>query len=67
MTDIAPDMSSRIVRSPIPDVESPDLPVTDYVFRTSPAGDDRVAIIDGVTGTLWTRGSCAHHGPRRGP
>ena len=30
MTDIAPDMSSRIVRSPIPDVESPDLPVTDY-------------------------------------
>jgi acyl-CoA synthetase (AMP-forming)/AMP-acid ligase II len=56
MTDIAADTNSHIVRSPISDVEIPDLSVTDYVFRTSPDGDDRIAIIDGVDGAVWTRG-----------
>ena len=56
MTDVAGDVNARIVRSPVPDIEIPDLSLTDYVFRTSPVGDDRVAIIDGVTGAVWTRG-----------
>ena len=48
--------TSLIVRSPLPDLDIPDMSVTDYAFRTAPDGADDVAIIDGVDGTLWTRG-----------
>lgn len=48
--------ADHIVRGPVADVEIPDLSVTDYVFRTAPEGDDRIAIIDGFDGEVWTRG-----------
>ena len=48
--------TSRIVRSRLPDVDIPDISVTDYAFRTAPDDADHVAIIDGVDGTVWTRG-----------
>ena len=48
---------SRIVRSRIPDVEIPDLSLTDYTFRTAPADADRIAIVDGLDGSVWTRGA----------
>ncbi len=47
---------SRIVRSRLPDIEIPDMSVTDYAFRTAPDDAERVAIIDGVDGAVWTRG-----------
>jgi hypothetical protein len=46
MTDTSAGAPSSIVRSPVPDVDIPSLSVTDYVFRTAPDGDDRIAIID---------------------
>ena len=49
--------ASRIVRSSLPDVEIPDLSVTDYAFRTAPDDADRIAVVDGVDGTVWTRGA----------
>ena len=46
---------SRVVRSRLPDVEIPALSVTDDAFRTAPADADRIAVIDGVDGAVWTR------------
>jgi len=48
---------SRIVRSRLPDVEIPELSLTDYTFRTAPAEADRIAIVDGLDGSVWTRGA----------
>ena len=54
---------------PLPDVDIPDTSVTDYTFRTAPDDAERVAIIDGVDGTVWTRGRRARSRatPRRRP
>ncbi len=45
---------TNIYFSPLPDVEIPDSTVTDYVFRNAGAHPDRVAMIDGVTGSSHT-------------
>jgi acyl-CoA synthetase (AMP-forming)/AMP-acid ligase II len=56
--------ASRIVRSRLPDVDIPDISLTDYVFRTAPDDAERVAIIDGVDGAVWTRGAVLDHARR---
>ena len=56
-----PATAARIVRSRLPDVDIPDTSVTDYTFRAAPADAERVAIIDGVDGTVWTRGAVLDH------
>jgi acyl-CoA synthetase (AMP-forming)/AMP-acid ligase II len=53
-----------IVRSRFPDVDIPDMSVTDYVLRTAPGDADRVAIIDGVDGSVWTREALLEHAQR---
>jgi 4-coumarate--CoA ligase len=40
--------------SPLPDVEIPDLPVTQYVLRRADEVPDRAAIIDGPSGRTYT-------------
>ncbi len=55
---------SFVVRSRYPDVDIPDMSVTDYVFRTAPDDADRVAIIDGVDGSVWTRTALLDHAQR---
>ena len=44
------------MRSRVLDVVIPDVSVTDYIFRNTPDDADRVAIVDGVDGAVWTRG-----------
>jgi acyl-CoA synthetase (AMP-forming)/AMP-acid ligase II len=56
-----PATAARIVRSRLPDVDIPDTSVTDYTFRGAPDDAERVAIIDGVDGTVWTRGTMLDH------
>jgi acyl-CoA synthetase (AMP-forming)/AMP-acid ligase II len=56
-----PATGPRIVRSPLPNVDIPDTSVTDYTFRAAPDAAERVAIIDGVDGTAWTRGAVLDH------
>ena len=56
-----PATAARIVRSPLPDVDIPDTSVTDYTFRAAPDDAERVAIIDGVDGTVWTRRAVLDH------
>src|SRR5262245_30614526 len=41
---------AMIYRSPFPDVETPILPITDYVFERLDRYADKPAIIDGATG-----------------
>ncbi len=43
-----------IFRSPLPDVEIPDTPLTPYVFRHVDRLADRVAVVDGPTGRSYT-------------
>lgn len=43
-----------IHRSPLPDVEIPDTPVTEYVLKEASRVPDRPAIIDGPTGRTYT-------------
>ena len=45
---------SKVFRSPLPDVEIPDTPLTQYVFRHVDRLADRVAVIDGPTGRSYT-------------
>ena len=55
-------MSSHIFRSPLPDQEIPDVPLTDYVLRHAEDGPDgrpsplvdRPAMIDGPSGRTYT-------------
>ncbi len=42
--------------SPLPDVEVPDMSVTEYVLRMVEADPDRPALIDGMTGRTVTQG-----------
>src|SRR5690606_28285602 len=43
-----------IHRSPMPDVEIPEVSVTDYVLRMVDTYPDRPALIDGPTGRTYT-------------
>jgi acyl-CoA synthetase (AMP-forming)/AMP-acid ligase II len=43
-----------IYRSPLPDVEIPDLPVTEYVLAGAAGRGDKPALIDGVSGRTLT-------------
>ncbi len=47
-------MSSNIFTSPLPDVEIPDVPLTEYVFGGSSEWADRPAMIDGTDGRSFT-------------
>jgi hypothetical protein len=43
-----------IHRSPLPDVEIPDLPLTEYVLAGGAGQPDKPALIDGVSGRVMT-------------
>jgi acyl-CoA synthetase (AMP-forming)/AMP-acid ligase II len=46
--------SSRIIRSSFPNVEIPEVPLTDYVLANAQAHGDKPALIDGPTGRTIT-------------
>ena len=48
------DPAMIIHRSPLPDVEIPDVPVTEYVLRVADTFPDRPALIDGPSGRTYT-------------
>ncbi len=52
-------MASTIVRSPYPDVDIPDLPLTDFVLQHASKRAERPALIDGPTGRTLTYGQLA--------
>ena len=43
-----------IYRSPLPDVEIPDLPLSAYVLARAAGREDKPALIDGVSGRVLT-------------
>jgi 4-coumarate--CoA ligase len=43
-----------IHRSPFPDVELPEMPITEYVLQAGDAHPDRAALIDGPSGRTYT-------------
>ena len=43
-----------IHRSPLPDVELPEVPITEYVLRGADTYPDRLALIDGPSGRTYT-------------
>jgi 4-coumarate--CoA ligase len=43
-----------IHRSPFPDVELPEVPITEYVLQAADAHPDRAALIDGPSGRTYT-------------
>jgi hypothetical protein len=45
-----------IHHSPLPDVEIPDLPLTEYVLAGGAGRADAPALIDGVSGRVMTYG-----------
>jgi 4-coumarate--CoA ligase len=47
-------MTTRVFRSPLPDVVIPDSALTPYVFRHADRLGDRVALVDGPTGRSYT-------------
>ncbi len=47
-------MSSHVFTSPLPDVEIPNVALTEYVFGPADAWPDRVAMIDGASGREFT-------------
>ncbi len=46
--------ASHVFASPLPDVELPETPLTEYTFRKASAYGDRVAMIDGASGRSFT-------------
>ncbi len=48
-----------IRRSPMPDVEIPDLPLTEYVLAGGAGQPDKPALIDGASGRVMTYGEYA--------
>ena len=48
-----------VFRSPMPDVEIPDVPVTEFVMRWADRVPDRPALVDGPTGRAYTYGQLA--------
>ena len=49
-------MTSHIYTSPLPDVELPEVALSDYVFNHDPDLSDSVAMINGDTGEVYTFG-----------
>jgi acyl-CoA synthetase (AMP-forming)/AMP-acid ligase II len=49
-----------IYRSPLPDVEIPDLPLTEYVLAGGAGQPDKPALIDGASGRVMTYGELEH-------
>jgi acyl-CoA synthetase (AMP-forming)/AMP-acid ligase II len=49
-----------IYHSPLPDVEIPDLPLTDYVLEGGAGQPDQPALIDGASGRVMTYGELEH-------
>src|SRR5262245_55559851 len=45
-----------IHRSPVPDVEIPEVPISEYVLRLADTYPDRPALIDGPSGRTYTYG-----------
>ena len=43
-----------MMRSPLPDVDIPDVPITEFVLRYADLTPDRIAICDGLDGTSYT-------------
>ena len=43
-------------RSPLPDIDIPEIPITDYVLKEAARVPDRPALIDGPTGRTYTYG-----------
>jgi 4-coumarate--CoA ligase len=41
-------------RSPLPDIDIPEIPITDYVLKEAARVPDRPALIDGPTGRTYT-------------
>ena len=55
MSGLAYDPRAMIIhRSPFPDVEIPEVPVTEYVLRRADTYPDRPALIDGPSGRTYT-------------
>jgi len=54
-----------ILRSPYPDVEIPELSVTEYVIGSAAARGDATAIIDGITGERTTYAELSKRSPQR--
>jgi hypothetical protein len=48
-----------IHHSPLPDVEIPDLPLTEYVLAGGTGRPDKPALIDGASGRVMTYGGCS--------
>ncbi len=46
-------MAEYVFKSPLPDVEVPVVPLTEFVFGDDPSAT-RIAMIDGATGGTWT-------------
>ena len=49
-----------IHHSPLPDVEIPDLPLTEYVLAGGAGQPDKPALIDGASGRVMTYGELEH-------
>lgn len=54
VADNAARNAARIVRSSFPDVEIPDVPLTDFVFANAARLGDKPALIDGASGRTLT-------------
>ena len=52
-----------IHRSPLPDVEIPEVPVTEFVLRAADTYPDRAALIDGPSGRTYTFAELRERGP----
>ena len=48
-----------IYRSPLPEVDIPDVPVTEFVLRWAASDPDRLALVDGPSGRSYTYGQLA--------
>jgi len=48
-----------VFRSPLPDIEIPDVPITEFVMRWAELAPDRPALVDGPTGRTYTYGQLA--------
>ena len=48
-----------VYRSPMPDVDIPDVPVTEFVMRWAERDPERPALVDGPTGRSYTYGQLA--------
>ncbi len=54
-------MTSHVFTSPLPDIEIPEVPLTEYVMRRAAAIGDRAALIDGPSGRSYTFDQLADH------